>query len=170
MERDTEVIRPKTGTEKVREESMTSGSSASDQARDKAQQVSGQAQAKAGEYADQAQAKAGQYADQAKGQAKSQIGTRKDWAADQLDGITQALGDTSQHLREQDQGAIGNYTDKVAGYTERLSGYLRNTDPDALIRDAENLARRQPALFLGGAFAIGVLGARFLKSSSEEGT
>jgi hypothetical protein len=29
----------------------------------------------------------------------------------------------------------------------------------------ENLARRQPALVFAGAFALGLVGARFLKSS-----
>ena len=36
------------------------------------------------------------------------------------------------------------------------------------MHDAQRLARRQPALFVGGAFALGLLGARFLKSSSPE--
>jgi hypothetical protein len=35
-----------------------------------------------------------------------------------------------------------------------------------LIGDVEQFARRSPALFLGGAFALGVLAARFVKSSS----
>jgi len=33
------------------------------------------------------------------------------------------------------------------------------------VDDAERLAHRQPALFVGGAFALGLLAARFLKSS-----
>jgi hypothetical protein len=35
------------------------------------------------------------------------------------------------------------------------------------MNDAQRLARRQPALFVGGAFAVGLLGARFLKSSAQ---
>ena len=34
-----------------------------------------------------------------------------------------------------------------------------------LVNRTESWARQNPALFLGGAFVIGVLGARFLKSS-----
>ena len=37
-----------------------------------------------------------------------------------------------------------------------------------LLSDAQQLARRRPALFVGAAFAIGVLGARFLKSSAAD--
>jgi hypothetical protein len=38
---------------------------------------------------------------------------------------------------------------------------------DDLLREAEEFARRDPALFLGVAFTLGVLGARFLKSSGR---
>jgi len=31
----------------------------------------------------------------------------------------------------------------------------------------QRFARKQPALFVGSAFAIGVIGARFLKSSND---
>jgi hypothetical protein len=36
-----------------------------------------------------------------------------------------------------------------------------------MIQEVERFARRQPALFLGGAFTLGLIAARFLKSSSE---
>lgn len=38
-----------------------------------------------------------------------------------------------------------------------------------LAREAQDLARRRPVLFIGSAFALGLLGARFLKSSAENG-
>jgi hypothetical protein len=37
-------------------------------------------------------------------------------------------------------------------------------------QDLENLARRQPALMIGGALLLGLIGARFLKSSERRGT
>jgi hypothetical protein len=37
-------------------------------------------------------------------------------------------------------------------------------------QDLENLARRQPALMIGGALVLGLIGARFLKSSERRGT
>jgi len=40
---------------------------------------------------------------------------------------------------------------------------------DQMLRDARNLARRQPALFIGGSFAVGLLAARFVKSSPRDG-
>jgi hypothetical protein len=51
---------------------------------------------------------------------------------------------------------------------ERLSNNLRDKDVNELLQDAQRLARRQPALFIGGSFAVGLLAARFLKSSRED--
>ena len=44
---------------------------------------------------------------------------------------------------------------------------IRNRDVGELVNEVQRFARRQPALFVGSAFAIGVIGARFLKSSSD---
>jgi hypothetical protein len=38
-----------------------------------------------------------------------------------------------------------------------------------LIDDVEDFARREPAVFIGGAIAIGLVAARFLKSSRRSG-
>ena len=48
-------------------------------------------------------------------------------------------------------------------------GYLRGKDFDRMVDDLEGFARRQPALFLGGAFMLGLLAARFLKSGNPRG-
>ena len=55
---------------------------------------------------------------------------------------------------------------RSSGFSERL----KNKDVTELLNDAQRLARRQPALFVGGAFALGLLGARFLKSSRRRTT
>jgi hypothetical protein len=36
-----------------------------------------------------------------------------------------------------------------------------------LVGQLQHLARREPALFVGGAFALGLIGARFFKSSTR---
>jgi hypothetical protein len=46
-----------------------------------------------------------------------------------------------------------------------LSATLRDRDVRELVQDAQQFARRQPAIFVGAAFAAGVLAARFMKSS-----
>jgi hypothetical protein len=56
--------------------------------------------------------------------------------------------------------------DSAVDQIERFAGYLRNRDVGQMVDDVERFARRQPGLFLGSAFTIGLLAARFLKSSS----
>lgn len=127
-----------------------------------------QAKQQAGQLTDQVKQQAAPLADQAKQQATSQVASRKQQATKQLDSIAQAMRETGKHLQEQDQGKIAQYTTKAAEQVERTSSYLRDKNVQALMSDAEHFARRQPTLFLGGAFVLGMLGARFLKSSSSQ--
>lgn len=57
------------------------------------------------------------------------------------------------------------YTDTAAKKLEGVAKYFETTDLKGVARDVESYARRNPAIFLGAAFAIGVLAARFIKSS-----
>jgi len=121
----------------------------------------------AGQLADQAQEKASQVADQARGVVASRLSDQKGRAAESLGGVAGALRQTSQSLRDQDQVGVTDYVDSAANQLERISGYLQNTDIGDLVDDVERFARRQPSVFLGGAFVLGLVAARFLKSSSR---
>lgn len=109
-----------------------------------------------------------QVADQAEQQAKSMVNSRKEEAANQLDDIAHAFRETGNQLRNQDNEAIARYTDSMADQVERFADYLHSGDYSRFLSDAERLARRQPELFLGGAFTLGLLAARFFKSSSPQ--
>jgi len=127
--------------------------------------VTGQVKETVGQVADQAQQAAGQAVDQARQQVSSRLAGQKDRAAEGLTSVAHALRQTSQQLREQDQQTVTGYIEGAASQVERVSNYLRQNDLGGLIDDVEHFARRQPALFLGGSFVLGLLGARFLKSS-----
>ncbi|HYJ91258.1 MAG TPA: hypothetical protein VEV84_08120 [Pyrinomonadaceae bacterium] len=58
-----------------------------------------------------------------------------------------------------------DYTVKAAGAIENVANYFERKDPREMIRDVQGFARRNPAIFFGAAFALGILTARFLKSS-----
>lgn len=62
--------------------------------------------------------------------------------------------------------AAAQYTNTAAEKVEQISGYLENQDFSGLVRDLKGFARSNPALFLGGAFTLGILASRFLKSGS----
>jgi hypothetical protein len=123
--------------------------------------------AKAQDVVEQTQQKAGEVVDQAKQQATSQLSSQKDRAVDSLGTVADALRQTGNHLRQNDQQGIAQYADKAAERVEQFSGQLRGKDVQEIVRDVERYARQQPALFLGGAFVLGLLGARFLKSTAR---
>jgi ElaB/YqjD/DUF883 family membrane-anchored ribosome-binding protein len=105
--------------------------------------------------------------DRVRERATAQLSTQKDRATDGLGSVAQAVRQSTQHLRENKQDAIANYVEKAADQIDRFSTQLRNRDVGELVNEVQRFARRQPALFVGSAFAVGVIGARFLKSSSD---
>jgi len=127
-----------------------------DQAKQQAQQVF-----------QQTQQAAGQAVDKAREQVKSQLSSQKDRAAEGLGGVAQALRQTAQQLREQNQAPVAEVTERAAQAVDGVTGYFRDHDVDQLVGEVENFARREPMLFLGGAFALGFAAARFLKSSGQ---
>jgi len=126
-----------------------------------------QAKETAGHVAQQAKEKAGDLLGQAREQLRTQLTSQKDNAAGTLGSIAEAVRTTGEQLREQGQAApVGQVADRAAGWIEDLSGYLRERNIEDLTMEVESFARQQPALFLGSAFALGFLAARFLTSSS----
>ena len=99
--------------------------------------------------------------------ASSQISDQKERATDGLTRLAQAVRQSTQSLRDHQQGTVAQYVDRAADRIEEFSTRLRDRDLGELVRDAERFARRQPAVFIGAAFAAGVLAARFLKSSAD---
>jgi hypothetical protein len=103
-----------------------------------------------------------------KERATAQLSTQKGKATEGLDVVAQAVRQTTQQLRESQHDTIAQYIERAAEQLERFSTTVRNKDVTDLLREAQQLARRQPALFIGGSFAIGLLAARFLKSSRQD--
>jgi hypothetical protein len=116
---------------------------------------------------EQAKQQATAVIDQAREQVRTRLSEQKDTAASSLGTVAQALHRTAQELEGEQTGPLGDYAHRAADQVERLSGYLQQHDLSDLQREAEYFARRRPALFLGGAFVLGLMAARFMKSSSE---
>ena len=102
---------------------------------------------------------------QARDSAGSSIKESRQQAADRIGGFANAVRGTSERLRSDNQERVADLTDGLADQVERLSSYLRDRDFADFRRDAEDFARRQPAVAVGIALALGLIGARFLKSS-----
>jgi len=104
-----------------------------------------------------------------KQRAAAQLDTQKTRATDGLSVMANAVRQTTQTLRNDHHESLAQYVDRAADQLERFSNVIRDKDMDQMLRDARNLARRQPALFIGGSFAVGLLAARFVKSSPRDG-
>lgn len=86
-------------------------------------------------------------------------------AADQVGGVASALRRTSEHLRSDEHGSIANLAESLSDQAERVSSYIRDSDLAKMRQDVERLARERPGAVLGATFVIGLLAARFLRSS-----
>jgi hypothetical protein len=99
--------------------------------------------------------------------ATAQLTTQKDRGTDALGRVAAAVRSSTQKLREERHETIATYADKAANQIENWSRRLREKNVDELMSDVQRLARRQPMVFIGSAFALGLVGARFLKSSRQ---
>ncbi len=129
--------------------------------------VAQQAAQQAGQLVNQVQQQAGSVAQQVQGQARSQLAAQKDNVANSLSGLAQAARQIGDQMRQSGQAPLAHYADTTADQIQQTADYLRNRTLDQLIGDIENFARRQPAVFIAGGLVLGMLAARFIKSSSQ---
>src|SRR3954467_6629833 len=141
-----------TGQQSLPREDQGGGGSAREQIRDVKNQVVDQAK---------------NTFQQAKERAGTSLGESKGQLADQVGAVAEALRRTTENLRSEDQGRIAGLTDTLARQIDQVANYLRGKDAAAMRQDLENMARRQPAVAIGGALLLGLIGARFLKSSER---
>jgi hypothetical protein len=106
-------------------------------------------------------------ADRAREAAISALDRQKAEAASQLDGLAQAFRDAAESLEKQHYGPIARYAGFAAENLGGIAEALNEQDLASLLNSAHRLARRQPALFVGGAVALGFGLTRFLKSSGD---
>jgi hypothetical protein len=121
------------------------------------------------EAANQAKEAASHVIDQAKDKAASRADQQRRTAASGFEAVAHAFRSMGDDLRNREQGPVAEYAAElghtIGGQVERLANYLRDRDVHRLVSDAEDFARRSPAVFLGSAFALGLAASRFLKSS-----
>ena len=113
---------------------------------------------------EQAQQTISHVADRASSVVTAQIERQKERAANGLDSVAGALEQAATRL-EDDKVGLHEYVDGAVSRVRALSSYLRENDVAEVIDDAEDFAKRQPVLVIGGAFLLGFLGARFMASS-----
>lgn len=107
---------------------------------------------------------AGHLAERATNVGFHQADHAREQAADGLHQLANSVRRVSGEM-ESEQPAIANLTSTAAEQTERIAGFLHETDARQLVHTVEDVARRQPLLFVGGAFLLGVAASRFIKAA-----
>jgi hypothetical protein len=120
-------------------------------------------------FVDQAKAAVGDAYSTASDKATSAIDDKKAGLVTGLEGAAQTARRVGEAMADDDgTGKISEYaaryTETGAKKLEDLAGYFEANDLKGMARDVESFARRNPAVFLGAAFALGVVAARFIKS------
>lgn len=95
--------------------------------------------------------------------------TQKERGADALRSFAGAMNAAADELREQSPAAASRVRD-TAGKIEALSDTIAEKDVSELLNSAAQLAREQPAWFLGGAVAVGFGVTRFLMANPPKET
>ena len=96
----------------------------------------------------------------------SRVDEQKNRAADGLGGIANVFRSAGNELRNENE-VMAQYVDMASDQLRRFADQIRQKGVTDMLDDVHNFARRRPALFIGGAFLIGIGIARFLKSTAD---
>ena len=122
---------------------------------------------------EQAKDTAGHAYDAATEKAASTFDEKKTDISGGLTKVADTVRSASRNLKSSDaQNAIttttAKYTDTAASKLDDVANYFETHDLRQMMRDVEGFARRNPAVFIGGSAVLGLLAARFLKSSKPK--
>ena len=98
----------------------------------------------------------------------SRVDEQKNRAADGLGGIADVIRNATNELRGENE-ALASYVDMASDQMKAFAEQIRQRGVTEMIDDVGQFARRRPALFIGGAFLVGLGIARFLRSSGNRG-
>ncbi|MCA9838744.1 MAG: hypothetical protein KC422_17640 [Trueperaceae bacterium] len=88
--------------------------------------------------------------------------------AGRVSSVASAFDRTREQFQDEDMAQVGQYAGQVGSKIQEVAHYIENKDITEMGHDLANFGRRQPVLFLAGAFALGIAASRFLSSSSPK--
>jgi hypothetical protein len=115
---------------------------------------------------DELQSAAAGLIDQAARTAEAQASTTMTRAGETLSTVAAAIRDAGAGLR-QDQPDIAGFVDTAAERVESAGAYLREHGAGEAIDNMQQMARRQPALVIGGGIAAGLILGRILRGGAS---
>ena len=119
------------------------------------------------EAGQQATESAGHLAGRAADLGIQQADRGREMAAEGLDKVASTVRRLSTDMQI-DQPQIANVAMTAADQADKVAQYLRDTDAGQISSNVEDTARRQPLLFIGGAFLIGLAASRLIKAATPD--
>jgi len=98
---------------------------------------------------------------------QQQVGQRSAQLSDQVGTASQTIRRVADQARMDGNDQQARLAEQAADRADRLSSYLIDVDPERLLNNAEDFARRQPWLIAGVGLFAGFVVARSLKASSS---
>lgn len=102
-----------------------------------------------------------------KQKASQSFTENRETVAKDVESLAHAADAAAEDLQEHQQQALSEYVTQFSSSISALANNLRHKSIDELMHEAEGIARRNPALFIGGSIAIGLGLARFAKASGH---
>lgn len=90
-----------------------------------------------------------------------------DQAVDGIETVADSIRRVSTDM-ESEQPKMAELASGAADQAEAFAQYLRETDVRQLVGNVEDFARKQPLLFVGGAFLLGLAASRLIKAAGGQ--
>jgi hypothetical protein len=123
------------------------------------------------EFLDQAKSTASEAYDKVSERTRSSIEDKKAGMTGGLKSVADSIRVAGNELSKVNETTTitdysARYAAMAADKLEGVAEYFDERDLRTIGQDVENYARRNPMIFVGAAFGLGLLAARFLKSSA----
>jgi len=105
--------------------------------------------------------------DQAADKARDLAHQGKERTANALDGVTKFVGNAAGTIDDTVGEQYGAYARRAADAIQGFSTTLRSKDVDDLLNDAREVIRKNPAIALGAAAAVGFVFARLIRAGAS---
>jgi hypothetical protein len=119
------------------------------------------------------QAQVHQAAEQLRSSAVMRVGSARDAAdsararaAERVRKLGGAVRKIGEHMRIEEQHFIADRANVAGKSLDTVADYIAQRDLADVIHDAGDIARKQPALVLGGTFLLGLAAGRLLKEGA----
>lgn len=118
-----------------------------------AQNAPNKLKSEAADVANKVKSDTAELAEDVKRRGEQQLDSQKQAAADQAKSIAGVVERAAEELREQNQQSLAEYAGQLAGSMKSFADSLKSRSTDDLIRDTQQLARKNPTLFVLGSVA-----------------